>query len=131
MEEAVDYYKEVIFDKYADFTGRARRSEFWYFYLVHMMVIIGMALIGPRVNFGFYIALLVIYTMATIIPTIAVLVRRLHDTDKSGWWYFISFIPFVGSIILIVLLATEGTYGINLYGEDPKEEEYLLEEVLD
>lgn len=128
MEEAVDYYKEVLFDKYADFSGRASRSEFWYFYLVHMMVIVGLALIGPRIHIGFYISALIMYVLITVVPTFAVLVRRLHDTEKSGWWYFISFVPFVGSIILIVLLATEGTYGSNLYGEDPKEEEFLLEE---
>jgi len=128
MEDALDYYKEVVFERYADFNGRSRRAEFWYFYMVHMLIIIGMAMIGPRINIGFYIVGIAVYTVLTVIPTLAVTIRRLHDTEKSGWWYFISFIPIVGSIILIVFLATEGTYGTNLYGEDPKEEEYYLEE---
>jgi uncharacterized membrane protein YhaH (DUF805 family) len=122
--EAIDYYKDVLFEKYADFHGRARRAEFWNFYLVHLLFLIGMAMIGPRINFRLYFISLVFYTIATIIPTFAVTVRRLHDTERSGWWYFISFIPIIGTIILIVFLATEGTYGPNYYGEDPKEEDF-------
>ena len=129
MEEAIDYYKDAIIEKYADFEGRARRSEFWYFYLIHMLIILGLAIAAPRISFSFYAAIIGLYTIATIIPTLSITVRRLHDIDKSGWWYLISLIPLVGGIILIVFLATEGTYGPNLYGPDPiEEEELLLEE---
>ena len=128
MEDALEFYKGVIFDKYADFYGRARRAEFWNFYLVHLLIIIGLALIGPRINLRLYLMALMFYFLATIIPSLAVTVRRLHDTDKSGWWYFIGLIPIIGEITLIVFLATEGTDGPNRYGEDPKEEEFILEE---
>ena len=126
--DPIDYYKDAFFDRYADFSGRSRRAEFWSFYLIHVLIIIGLAIVGPRLSFGFYLFSIILYSMASIVPMLAVTVRRLHDTDRSGWWYFISFIPLVGSIILIIFLASEGTYGPNLYGDDPKEEEYLLED---
>lgn len=62
-----------------------------------------------------------VYALATFIPGLAVLVRRLHDVDKSGWWFFISLIPIVGAIWLLILLFTEGTPGTNQYGVNPKE----------
>lgn len=126
--DPIEYYKEAVFEKFADFEGRSRRSEFWSFYLVHMLIIIGLAMVGPRINIGFYLFTLILYSILSIIPALAVTVRRLHDTDRSGWWYLISFIPFIGGIIMIVFLVTEGTPGPNLYGEDPKDDDYYLEE---
>ena len=126
MDEALDYYKEVVFEKYADFDGRARRAEFWYFLLIHILVFIGLAATGKSINSEIYIIALVVYSLFTIIPTFAVTVRRLHDIDKSGWWYCIKFIPIVGSIILIVFLATQGNYGPNRFGEDPIDDELLI-----
>jgi uncharacterized membrane protein YhaH (DUF805 family) len=63
-----------------------------------------------------------IYQLATLIPSIAVTVRRLHDTDRTGLWYFIIFVPFIGSIILLILMLPEGNWGDNQYGPDPVDE---------
>lgn len=117
------YYLEVL-KKYATFSGRARRSEYWYFVLfnfIFMLVAMGLDnLLGTTVSvlpYGyFYFAL----ALAVLIPGLAVFVRRMHDIGKSGWWYFIAFIPLVGAIWLLVLCCTEGVSGDNEYGVDPK-----------
>jgi len=117
------YYLEVL-KKYATFSGRARRSEYWYFVLfnfIFMIVAMGLDnLLGTTVSvlpYGyFYFAL----ALAVLIPGLAVFVRRMHDIGKSGWWYFIAFIPLVGAIWLLVLCCTEGVSGDNEYGADPK-----------
>jgi len=117
------YYLEVL-KKYAVFSGRARRSEYWYFVLfnfIFMLVAMGLDnLLGTTVSvlpYGyFYFAL----ALAVLIPGLAVFVRRMHDIGKSGWWYFIAFIPLVGAIWLLVLCCTEGVSGDNEYGADPK-----------
>jgi len=117
------YYLEVL-KKYAIFSGRARRSEYWYFVLfnlIFMLVAMGLDnLLGTTISvlpYGyFYFAL----AIAMLIPGLAVFVRRMHDIGKSGWWYFIAFIPFVGAIWLLVLCCTEGVNGDNEYGADPK-----------
>jgi len=117
------YYLEVL-KKYAIFSGRARRSEYWYFVLfnfIFMLVAMGLDnLLGTTVSvlpYGyFYFAL----ALAVLIPGLAVFVRRMHDIGKSGWWYFIAFIPLVGAIWLLVLCCTEGVSGDNEYGADPK-----------
>ena len=128
---AFDYFI-LAFQKYADFSGRARRAEFWYFYLFHMLAIMVLSSIG-----GFFGSALgemigaiplIAYFFISIIPILALVVRRLHDTNRSGWWYFIGAIPIIGVIILLIFLVTEGTHGPNRYGEDPKEEEELFAE---
>jgi uncharacterized membrane protein YhaH (DUF805 family) len=125
--DPIDYYKEALLEKYLDFEGRARRAEFWQFYVIHFLVIIGLTFTAPVVTPRIYIPLMVGYSIFSIIPCLAVTVRRLHDIDKSGWWIFIKFIPVVGTIIFLIFLATEGTYGPNYYGEDPKDEAYDYE----
>lgn len=119
------WYLKVL-RQYADFTGRARRTEYWMYILFNMIFAIVAAvldnLLGLKFNqeipYGF---IYLIYGLATFIPGLAVMVRRLHDVDKSGWWVFISLIPLVGTIWLLVLLATDGTPGANQYGVNPKE----------
>lgn len=106
------------FSKYATFSGRARRSEFWYFALFYFLVMIVAAIInvllGGKVTFLIFIALL-----AFLLPSIALGVRRMHDLDKSGWWIFIPFVPLVGGIIYLIWVCSEGTIGPNRFGEDP------------
>lgn len=117
--------------QYADFGGRARRTEFWMFVLVNVVISIvlgiidtatgtanayavgGMASYSPGILGG-------IYALAVLIPSIAVTVRRLHDTDRSGCWIFIQLIPVVGSIVMLVFTCIEGTRGPNRFGADPK-----------
>ena len=117
----------MVWQKYAQFDGRSRRKEYWMFALLNAVVYVvlyvaGLAafLSGQR-SVG--IALFVVcigYALAGLIPGIAVSVRRLHDTNKSGWWLLISLIPGVGGLILLVLMAIEGDPGPNLYGPSPK-----------
>ncbi len=123
----MEWYLKVLRDNFANFEGRARRKEYWMFALFNMLFIIAiyvLLIIGIISESGAISTvaglLLSVYVLALLVPSIAVVVRRLHDQDKSGTWYFIAFIPIIGGIWLLVLMATEGTNGPNQYGEDPK-----------
>jgi len=127
----MEWYLKVL-RQYADFNGRARRKEFWMYYLITCMLMIGLTMVGgiiaivtdtPALMMG-VLVIIILYYVATLIPTLAVIVRRLHDTNNSGWMYCVTFIPMVGGIWLIVLLCTDGTLGENQYGPDPKLEQY-------
>jgi uncharacterized membrane protein YhaH (DUF805 family) len=114
---AVNWYTAVI-KNYAGFTGRARRTEYWMFTLISVIISIVLDVISYALKMGTLLGGL--YGLAVLIPTLAVGVRRLHDTDRSGWWLLIGLIPLVGAIILIVFFATEGNRGENQHGPDPK-----------
>jgi uncharacterized membrane protein YhaH (DUF805 family) len=115
----MNWYLTVLRDNYANFSGRARRSEYWYYVLFNL--IICMVLFGLSFALGMVgMILYIVYALGTLIPSLAVVVRRLHDVNKSGWFYFVGLIPIIGPIWLLVLLATEGTSGPNQYGDDPK-----------
>ena len=107
------------------FHGRARRKEYWFFFLFNMLftaiaVIVDM-MIGTY-NDDLAVGLLQgVYGLAVLIPSIAVTVRRLHDTDKSGWWILISLVPLIGGIWLLVLLVFDGNSNENRFGGDPKQ----------
>ena len=114
-------YFLLAFKNYATFNGRSNRSEFWYFTLFSIICIV-LALVLDRLMADVFQNVPVIYfvfILATLVPNLAVTVRRLHDQDKSGWWIFTGVIPFIGSIWLLILLAMEGTKGPNKYGPDP------------
>jgi uncharacterized membrane protein YhaH (DUF805 family) len=126
----MSWYLEVL-RKYARFDGRARRMEYWYFALFNILVEMGLALLalGFGMLFGhsdvnvmvsFMMVPICLYSLAVLIPSLAVTVRRLHDTGRSGWWYFIAFVPFFGGIILFVFTLLEGDPGPNMYGSSPK-----------
>jgi uncharacterized membrane protein YhaH (DUF805 family) len=108
---------------YADFSGRASRSEYWLFVLGFIIIyavclFIDFAILGiPQSGVP---ALSAIAYLVHFIPGLAVLVRRLHDIDRSGWWLLISLVPVIGGIWLLVLLCTEGTYGPNRFGPGPE-----------
>jgi uncharacterized membrane protein YhaH (DUF805 family) len=91
---------QTCYQKYATFDGTARRSEYWWFFL---FAVIASAILG-EIN----TSLSVIFSLASLLPQIAVATRRLHDTDRSGWWQLLYFLPIIGPIILIVFLAQEG-----------------------
>lgn len=118
----MNWYFEVL-KKYADFNGRASRSEFWYFTLFSAIVSIFALIIdfvtGTMINHSIGI-LEMLYGLAVFLPTLGVYVRRLHDTNRSGWWILISLIPLVGSIVLIVFLVQDSQPGENKYGQNPK-----------
>ncbi len=119
----MSWYLEAL-KKYAVFSGRARRMEFWYFVLFNIIVAVVLSLIdrllGTFSATGNIGLLSGIYSLAVLIPTIAVTVRRLHDTDRSGWWILINLVPLIGSIVLLVFELLPGTPGSNRFGPDPK-----------
>ena len=114
----MEWYLKVIRDNYFNFEGRARRKEYWYYILFNILIIIFLGLLCSIVDEFVY--LLTVYIIAIIIPTLGVIVRRLHDSGKSGWYFFVRLIPVVGSIWLLVLLCTDSEHGINRYGKNPK-----------
>jgi uncharacterized membrane protein YhaH (DUF805 family) len=106
--------------KYADFGGRARRSEYWYFHLVNFIISAVLSGVGYIADFAEVGS---IYSFAVLVPSIAVSVRRLHDIGKSGWNVFLALIPIIGWVVLIVYHVRDGELGENEYGVNPKEEE--------
>jgi uncharacterized membrane protein YhaH (DUF805 family) len=119
----INWWKVVVLERFAQFTGRAGRAEYWWFFLANLIVSLVLAALS-RASVVFAI-LSVIYGLAVLIPSIAVGIRRLHDTGKSGWWILLALIPFVGYIILLVFFAMEGTPGPNQYGPPPPAEPAL------
>src|SRR4051794_17813646 len=127
----MQWYLKVL-KQYTDFNGRARRTEFWMFVLFSAIASAILGLVDSLIGTARFIAsggyfyspgvLGGIYGLAVLVPTLAVGVRRLHDTDRTGWWWLLWLIPIVGQIILIVFWALEGTPGPNQYGPDPKQD---------
>ncbi|MEX2625971.1 MAG: DUF805 domain-containing protein [Ilumatobacteraceae bacterium] len=115
----IDYWKLVVLERYAKFDGRARRAEFWWFVLANLIVYVVLAILAGAVSAVFWV-LYVVYALAMLVPSIAVAIRRLHDTGKSGWFLLISFIPVVGPIILLVFYVLDSTPGTNQYGTSEK-----------
>lgn len=107
-----DYYIGVL-KKYAVFSGRVQRKEYWMFFLFNIIISFLLALVKFDIV-GF------IYAFAVLIPSIAVGVRKLHDTNHSGWWLLIALIPFAGAIVLLVFVSQDGQPGKNKYGPNPK-----------
>lgn len=120
----MNWYLEVL-KKYAVFSGRARRKEYWFFALFN--IIIGLALTFIDFSTGLYdvefeIGLLSsLYSLAVLVPGIAVTIRRLHDTSRTGWWFLIAFVPIIGVIVLLVFMVFDSTPGDNQYGPNPKD----------
>ncbi|MGW2661521.1 DUF805 domain-containing protein [Nocardia tengchongensis] len=118
-----------VLSNYATFSGRARRSEFWWFTLCYLLIIVGMAVLdgalrAPDSTDSSPLAIvLALVVFALFIPSLAVRVRRLHDAEFSGWWILIAFIPLVGALTLFVLSVIDGTHGPNKFGSDPKDRE--------
>lgn len=123
-----DWWKKVIKYNYANFNGRARRSEYWYFVLANIVILVPIIAIG-----AFLIALMemerfapalagvaILYNLFIFIPSVAVSVRRLHDIGKSGWFYLLNFIP-LGSIVLLIFYFQDSDMRTNRWGDNPKE----------
>ena len=122
MMDFMDAVKNVIMNNYANFSGRASRSEFWWWTLFYFLaaisvsfidLIIGIELIPGYGPFG------IILIIGLFLPNFGIIFRRLHDTGRSGWWYWILLVPCVGFIVLIVFLAQDGEPHPNAYGEVP------------
>lgn len=133
-------YLKVIRNNYANFSGRARRREYWMFQLINTIIMLvlyvpvagfllpsmmaaqrtgeGVPSMSPLV--GVFLFLYVAYALAVLVPSLAVTVRRLHDAGYSGWLFLIAFVPFIGSIALLVLTIMESKPGSNKWGPNPK-----------
>jgi uncharacterized membrane protein YhaH (DUF805 family) len=120
----MNWYLEVL-KKYTVFNGRARRKEYWMFFLFNIIISIVLGIIDGIVGTSGAVGALGLlgglYTLAVLIPGIAVAVRRLHDTSRSGWWILIGLIPIIGVIVLIIFMVQDGTPGENQFGKNPKE----------
>ena len=115
------WYLHVL-RSYAQFDGRSRRSEYWYFVLFNLLVVVGLTLLDYAVYAatGLGLGLLrLVYGLGIFIPAIAVSIWRLHDTDRSGWWLLLAFVPIV-DLVLIWFMAQDSNAGTNRYGQNPK-----------
>lgn len=119
----MNWYLNVL-KNYATFTGRARRKEYWMFTLFNFIAVVILSildgvlgLVSYETGFGVLSGL---YSLAVLLPSLAVLVRRLHDTDRSGWWVLISLVPLVGVIVLFVFTCLDSKAGDNKFGAYPK-----------
>ncbi len=111
----MDYFIGNV-KKYADFTGRARRKEYWMYTLFYMIFYIVLMMIDVVLGTGILSG---IFALALLVPSISIATRRLHDTGRSGWWQLIAFIPIIGAIILLVFLVQD-SHAANDYGQNPK-----------
>jgi len=114
----------MVWKKYAQFSGRSRRNEFWMFTLINILIYVllygaGLALVDSGIGKAL-LGLCAIYGLAILIPSLAVTVRRLHDTGRSGWWWFICLVPLVGGLILLIFCVLDSEPGTNQYGPNPK-----------
>lgn len=125
MNEIFGYFKECVTTKFATFSGRARRREFWLFTLFTWIVSFVLQIISVAASDSVALNVLVtvaslLFSLFIIIPGLALDVRRLHDTGRSGWWLLICLLPIIGAIVLLVFFCKAGTVGENEYGPDPK-----------
>lgn len=121
----MNWYLHVL-KNYAVFSGRARRAEYWWFFLFNLLASVALSIIDSvtgLVTAGGIGILGTIYALAVLIPGLAVLVRRLHDTNRSGWWVLIAFVPLIGAIVLLVFAVLDSQPGTNQYGPNPKGQE--------
>ncbi len=130
------------FRRYADFSGRSRRKEYWMFALLYLIVALicggimfsgisfsaieqaaeaGAEPAAPGVMFWIGMTIMMVFVLASFIPSLAVTVRRFHDQDKSGWFVLLNFVPYVGGLIVFVFMCLDGTHGPNRFGADPKD----------
>ena len=114
----MNWYKKCL-NQYADFNGRARRTEYWMFFLFNWIIGTVLGLVISILNLPDFINY--IYSIFILVPTLAVGARRLHDIGKSGWWLLISLIPVIGWILLLIFFVKDGQQGVNQWGSNPKE----------
>jgi uncharacterized membrane protein YhaH (DUF805 family) len=122
----LNWYLYVL-KKYAVFDGRARRKEYWMFVLFNILFSMAAGILDSILGLDFRSSgsglIGTVYGLAVLIPGIAVMVRRLHDVGRSGWFFFINLIPIIGWIWFLIVLCTDGNPGLNKYGPNPKESE--------
>lgn len=127
----MNYFLDVLLDNYANFKGRARRKEYWMFTLIWLLIAMALSLLAAffdtqemmtqRAKMPFWGGLLVMFSLLTTLPMLAVTARRLHDVGKSGWFQLISYVPVIGNLYLLYLLIQDGEPGVNKWGPNPKD----------
>lgn len=110
----------AVLKQYASSSGRSRRQEYWMFTLINTLVVIGILIVQGILGFKFPV-LSFAYALAVLCPHINVAIRRLHDTNRSGWWLLIGIIPIIGAIVLLVFTVQDSQPGNNRFGPNPKE----------
>lgn len=113
----IEIWKLVVLERYAKFDGRAGQGEFWWFHLANILLAVVFAVLSLVLHWLFWV-IFGLYLLAVMIPSIALSVRRLHDTDKSGWWLLIGFIP-LGGLVLLAFYVMSGSPRQNQYGNSP------------
>ena len=127
----MNWYLKVVRDNYYNFSGRARRKEYWMFMLFHYLIVFTLVMVFALIaeinateyeydSFSFGSVTIIVYLLVTLIPCIAVTVRRLHDTGKSGWLYLLNLIPYIGRFIILIFTCIEGDKNQNKWGGNPK-----------
>lgn len=111
------YFLNVLKNQYADFKGRATRSQFWYFMLIYFIISIILSIVEGALNTTL---LSFVWGLIMFIPSIAISARRLHDTDKSGWFQLLALIPLIGAIVLLVFYCLPSQADKNRFGEPVK-----------
>ncbi|MGL4708574.1 MAG: DUF805 domain-containing protein [Aeromonas veronii] len=114
----MNWYISVL-KQYAVFSGRARRTEYWMFVLCNVIVMLLLGMVDKLIG-GDNELISSIYSLAVLLPSLAVAARRLHDTDRSGWWLLIGLIPIIGTLVFIYFMVCNGQQGPNRFGDDPK-----------
>lgn len=119
----MNWYLQAL-NKYAEFNGRARRKEYWFFVLFNILISLALGIVDhvtgsfdPTSGVGLFGG---IYAIALLLPGLTVTVRRLHDTNRSGWWVLLPLIPILGGLVLFYFLVLDSTPGRNEYGDSPK-----------
>lgn len=114
----MNWYISVL-KQYAVFSGRARRTEYWMFVLCNVIVMLLLGMVDKLIG-GDNELISSIYSLAVLLPSLAVAARRLHDTDRSTWWLLLGLIPIIGTLVLIYFMVCNGQQGPNRFGDDPK-----------
>ncbi len=119
----MDWYIQA-WKQFGDFSGRSQRSAYWYFLLFNMVIAFALSFLDGFLGLAGDLGigpLYGLYFLAVLIPGLAVSIRRLHDTGRTGWWYLMIFVPFFGAIVLLVFFCQDSQPGDNQYGPNPKE----------
>lgn len=117
MNAVKTYFIDVIKKQYIDFEGRATRQQYWMYVLFYFILSIVIGIIGAILGETIYRILNLVVSLGLFLPSLGIGVRRLHDTDRSGWWYLIGLLPIIGGLVLLVFFCLPGTEGENRFNK--------------